>query len=62
MSEYDPNDNRRLSDGGPLVNPHEICDSSNHTPSLLQDKVLHRPVETAGEQRKPYARIDLFGF
>ena len=28
-----------------------FCEPSNHTPSLLQDKVLRRPVETTGEGR-----------
>src|SRR6202049_5124985 len=30
---------------------YEICDPSNHTPSLLQDKVLRRPVETTPDNR-----------
>src|SRR5213079_2841919 len=29
----------------------DICDPSNHTPSLLQDKVLRRSVETTFQER-----------
>src|ERR1700730_7181948 len=35
----------------PQYTLYEICDPSNHAPSLLQDKVLRRPVETTTRHR-----------